>query len=65
MPQHVTWFWIDYRSASASGAQALMVDDSSFDRCNRPGWKKMKWQDWLQVGLEHVRISNIFMALAA
>lgn len=27
------------------GAQALMVDDSSFDRCNRPGWKKMKWQE--------------------
>ena len=21
-----------------------MVDDSAYDRSNRPGWKKMKWQ---------------------
>ena len=25
--------------------QGLMIDDSSYERCSRPGWKKMKWQE--------------------
>ena len=25
--------------------EGLMIDDSSYERCSRPGWKKMKWQE--------------------
>ena len=44
----VDWGWshvVTKACAASPGAQAFMVDDSSFDRSNRPGWKKMKWQD--------------------